>query len=347
MRSFNFTERASTLEVIDCEAPARIWWALFSCSVYPVETIVPSCYQAITVLIPWVVARPMSVSDRLLLDLMVMDALRDKKGGEFERFFTTAAIELWGDDFEPWKPQGPLGDFKCDGYRISDQTVFQCNAPEQFVASSVASKIERDFEGALANFPNRMQRWVFVHNQSETPARANAQVHKLREDYPDVEIRVWTAIHLRQQIRALSDGALRNLFPGFSPGHEFSEPMKRYLESAIDQTRPPIPTDTTEPQPSNTNVFHETMDTLAEADREVRRRLLGYSRWLDPAPIIEVNARIVAQGFEETMIISNAQRLHNEKLLAITDNHYLSLDDEVCQQAADTLMFEFLAELQT
>ncbi|MBY3136533.1 hypothetical protein [Rhizobium laguerreae] len=45
----------------------------------------------------------MSGSDRLPLELMVIIALLEKKG-EFEGFFTNAANELWGDDFEPWKP---------------------------------------------------------------------------------------------------------------------------------------------------------------------------------------------------------------------------------------------------
>lgn len=49
----------------------------------------------------------MSGSDRLPLELMVIIALLEKKG-EFEGFFTNAANGLWGDDFEPWKPRGPL-----------------------------------------------------------------------------------------------------------------------------------------------------------------------------------------------------------------------------------------------
>jgi hypothetical protein len=71
---------------------------------------------------------------------MLKNALLEKKGSAFEELFVQAAIVLWGDDFEPWKPQGPVGDFKCDGYLVSEQTVFQCNAPEQFQASTVAGK---------------------------------------------------------------------------------------------------------------------------------------------------------------------------------------------------------------
>jgi hypothetical protein len=289
----------------------------------------------------------MSGSDRLLLDLMVKDALRDKKGGEFEKFFTTAAIELWGDDFEPWKPQGRLGDFKCDGYRISTKTVFQVNAPEQFVANTLASKIENDFEGALANFGARMRTWVFVHNQNETPAKAVDLLHKLREKHPDVELKIWTLTHLVREIRNLSDAALRNLFVGFSVGHEFSELMEQFIASKFGQSRPPLPIEVAESQPSNRNDFNAAMDNLGEADREVRRRLLGYSRWFDPATKSEVNGRIVGHGFEEAVIAINAQRLHDENLLVITEHHYLPVAESICQHAAETLMDEFLAELES
>lgn len=59
----------------------------------------------------------MSGSDRLLLELMVIIALLEKKG-EFEGFFTDAAIELWGDDFEPWKRQGPLKALEHERHRF-------------------------------------------------------------------------------------------------------------------------------------------------------------------------------------------------------------------------------------
>lgn len=289
----------------------------------------------------------MSESDSLILDLLVKVAMLDKKGGEFEKFFTAAAIELWGDDFEPWKPQGRLGDFKCDGYRISTKTVFQCNAPEQFVAHTVASKIENDFVGALDNFGDRMKTWIFVHNQAETPSRALDLLHKLRGKHPDIELRVWTSSHLAREIRSLSDAAKRNLFPGSLSGNKVSEEMEQFIACKFGQSHPPLPEAMAQPQPSNRNEFNEAMDKLGDIDREVRRRLLGYSRWLDPAPKSEVNGRITSHGFTESVIAVNAKRLQDEKLLIITENHYLAAADSICQQAAETVMDEFLAELDS
>ena len=91
-------------------------------------------------------------ADRALFAVMLELALLEKRGQAFEDFFVLAGTTLWGRDFEPWRPQGHLGDMKCDGYRISEKTVFQCNAPEKFDASKVATKIQVDFAGARDNF---------------------------------------------------------------------------------------------------------------------------------------------------------------------------------------------------
>ncbi|MGB8292552.1 hypothetical protein [Rhizobium ruizarguesonis] len=226
-----------------------------------------------------------------------------------------------------------------------EENSFPMQCPRAICCGTLASKIEKDFEGALESFGDRMKIWVFVHNQNETPSRAVDLLHQLRKKHPDLELKIWTLTHLVREIRALSEAALRNLFRGFSFGHEFSEPMEQFIASQFGQSRPPIPTEAVEPQPSNRNDFNEAMDRLGEVDREVRRRLLGYSRWFDPATKSEVNGRIMGHGFEEAVIVANAQRLHDEKLLAITEHHYLVTAEDVCQQAADTLMDEFLTEL--
>jgi hypothetical protein len=289
----------------------------------------------------------MSGADRLLLSMMIKFALLDKKGAEFEQFFIAAAIEMWGDDFEPWKPQGRYGDYKCDGYRRSTQTVFQCNAPEKFVARDVEGKIEKDFEGAQAHFGDRMKVWIFVHNQKETPANANEILHQLREKYPDIDLRVWTSGHLAKEILGLADAALTNLVPGFSAGQEFSSEINEFLARRFEQSRPPTPTAEAAPvAQTNINALDDAMEELSEKDEEVRRRLLGYSWWLDPATKQEVNGRIATLGHPEELILINAQRLQQAGLIKITENHYLLIDEEVSQQAAEALMDELVQELE-
>jgi hypothetical protein len=283
--------------------------------------------------------------------MAVENALLRKKGADFEKFFTKTAILMWGDDFQPWKPQGPYGDFKCDGYRVSERAVFQCNAPEQFVARDVERKIEEDFEGARTHFGDQMKVWVFVHNQEETPAKAANRVLQLGMKYPDLQIKIWTFNHLFNEVLKLPDAALNNILFGFTDGHELTPNLKKILlkelESEVERQPPPTPA--AEPAPvaqPNRSALHDAMEDLSEEDKEVRRRLLGYSRWFDPATKEEVNGRIAALGHKAEVILINAQRLQQAGLIKVTENHYLSIVEEVSQQAAETLTDELVQELE-
>ncbi|VAX03952.1 hypothetical protein MNBD_ALPHA03-1741 [hydrothermal vent metagenome] len=122
---------------------------------------------------------------QLLETLWLENILLKKPGQGFEDLFTDLAKHHWGEDFELWKPQGRLGDFKCDGYQVSTRTVFQCHGPEQPKPTTTASKIQRDFDGAKKHFDNRMEKWVFVYNQRELPAVSGKLIGDLREQKPD------------------------------------------------------------------------------------------------------------------------------------------------------------------
>lgn len=285
--------------------------------------------------------------DRLFLSQEVRLALLEKKGTAFESFFSEAAIAMWGDDFEPWKPQGNVGDYKCDGYRISAGTVFQCHAPEQPNASRIAGKIEKDFEGARAYFGDRMRHWVFVHNQKELHAKAGALLDDMRQRYPEILIGNWTVTHIANVVLELPIRALQNLFPQYPLGQEFSPEMEEWFARRLASTKPHVPAAEGAEEPAaNINAYEATMFELGETDREIRRRLLGYSKWLDPATIEQVMKKLLSLGYGKVSIETNAQRLQDSKLLKITQYHYLPVNEDVCQQAADTLLDEILEELE-
>ena len=52
-----------------------------------------------------------------------------KRAKEFEGWFARIMSHAFPGDFEPVRPYGPQGDLKCDGFRRSDGTVFQCYGP--------------------------------------------------------------------------------------------------------------------------------------------------------------------------------------------------------------------------
>ncbi len=51
------------------------------------------------------------------------------------------------------KPTGRAGDWKADGFSVTNATVFQCYAPEELVAAKAAKKLVEDFGGGFALEP--------------------------------------------------------------------------------------------------------------------------------------------------------------------------------------------------
>lgn len=286
--------------------------------------------------------------NRVLIGFTLALALLERKGQAFEDFFVQAGNTLWGADFEPWKPQGQFGDFKCDGYLASEKTVFQCNAPEQFVAWKVSDKIRKDFDGARNHFGNSMQKWVFVHNQKEgLPATAGMLLTRLRDEYPNITIEPWAPNELIRRLRQLPDNELENLFPELIKELSLDDAIIDMLEDGIKEQRATTLVAAVEPQDRmNRHTLDDALDRFDDDDRDVRRRLLGYSRWYDPAKKAEIYEKLAGFGYERGLVENNAGRLHDASLIKITENHYLPLDEEICQRAAESLMDEFLRELE-
>jgi hypothetical protein len=97
---------------------------------------------------------------RLENDLMKVD------GDAFETRFQEIAKALWGHDFQASIPMGSRGDLKCDGYRQSTGTVYQCFGPRygQVNVPDALAKIADDFGGATAHWGALMKEWFFVVN---------------------------------------------------------------------------------------------------------------------------------------------------------------------------------------
>src|SRR5258708_5858476 len=60
---------------------------------------------------------------------LARNELLKRRGSSFQDFFIEVGHHRWAPDFEGRRTQGRVGDKKCDGYKPSDQTVFQCYAP--------------------------------------------------------------------------------------------------------------------------------------------------------------------------------------------------------------------------
>ena len=69
-------------------------------------------------------------TQRAFYGLIFENAFLREKGKAFETLFSRVMAHGFSEDFQPVRPYGSKGDMKCDGFRQSDGTVFQCYAPE-------------------------------------------------------------------------------------------------------------------------------------------------------------------------------------------------------------------------
>lgn len=161
-------------------------------------------------------------------------ALSKKLGTEFQDFFVSVASAIWGADFEPRRPQGSIGDRKCDGYRVSTKTVFQSYAPRSIEAKAIEGKIQEDFSGALEHFKQEMKGWTLVHNDwAGLPTTSHELVMSLRSQHAHLTIESWGPDVLKQEIMTLPANKLRVLLPGVPSALELRRIAFKEIEELV------------------------------------------------------------------------------------------------------------------
>lgn len=143
-------------------------------------------------------------------------AFQSKKTTEFEKWFTSMAQRVYGNDFELIKAGGRHGDKKSDGRLISSETIFQCYAPEssKTFAQDGPDKVRDSFPEILEYWPN-IKKWIFIHNSSDgiTTSISNA-LEDLRARYPSINIETGTRHFLKDELHdKLSLAQLSDLYP--------------------------------------------------------------------------------------------------------------------------------------
>lgn len=141
-------------------------------------------------------------------------AFRRERGKAFEVLFARIMGFAFPGDFQAIKPYGSAGDLKCDGYRASDQTVFQCYAPDRMVARATIAKIREDFAGALRCWPSEMRRWTFVYNahNDALPAEVLKALLDLGAAHPAINITRIGFVEMLDIVMGLSPHKLEALF---------------------------------------------------------------------------------------------------------------------------------------
>ena len=171
-------------------------------------------------------------------------------------------------------------------------------------------------------------------------------IDEQRETHTVDELIFWKSNHERKMRKATAEPSVEVTYDELQRATE-SPSSKALLEEVQDarnseEYRAGIQNGSEEKQDTLTPMLAE----FGDIDQEVRRRVLGYSRWYEPASKAEVFEKLAVLGHEPELVENNARRLHEADLIKITENHYLPLNEEICQQAAESLMAEFLQELE-
>lgn len=175
----------------------------------------------------------MDDTQRFAYGLKFENAYLRSRGKAFESFFARIMAHAFPNDFQPVRPYGSKGDLKCDGFRASDGTVFQCYAPDAMKLADLLAKIDEDFIGAVTHWGRRMKRWEFVHNDSRgLPADAIQLLVDHGLSHPTVTLAVCGESELRKLTMSLPFHALEELFG--------SVPSARTLEKLDFEALKPI-----------------------------------------------------------------------------------------------------------
>ncbi|MBC7635840.1 MAG: hypothetical protein H7251_09585 [Acetobacteraceae bacterium] len=161
----------------------------------------------------------MDDTQRFSYGLKFENAFLRERGKAFESLFARIMAHAFPGDFRPVHPYGPKGDLKCDGFRASDGTVFQCYAPDAMRLRPLLIKIDEDFSGARAHWQAQMRRWEFVHNDARgLPAEAIRKLNALGPANPGIVFAVCGEAELRAIAMSLALHQLEDIFGAVPSG---------------------------------------------------------------------------------------------------------------------------------
>lgn len=141
---------------------------------------------------------------RAFYELKFKTAFLEKKGTEFQDFFSTIMEKVHQSDFIRVRPWGKVGDRKNDGYLKSERTLFQVYAPNEMTAAEALSKIDEDFNGALPHWKAHFDKWIFVHNSASGLGPDVTKKILELDDANEPEVTHWGQEELRQKVFELN-----------------------------------------------------------------------------------------------------------------------------------------------
>lgn len=283
---------------------------------------------------------------RIFYGLNFKNKFAREKGKAFEDFFALVMSYGYLGDFEKVRPYGSKGDLKCDGFRRSDGTVFQCYAPDSIKLTELLSKIDTDFHGALAHWVNRMKRWEFVHNDWRgLPAEATKKLVDLRAANPSVQIAVFGESEMRQVVMTLALHQLEDLF-GAVPSQRTLErlnfaalrPVLIAIQRQVPDAEPPLTA------PSLDKLEHNALSAdaaalLAQGRRREKLVQDFFDQWPDPS-----FGEGIAEAFRERYAALKLSGLAPDQIFGELQSFAGGMDGEPSHQGAVLAVMSYFFE---
>ncbi len=200
---------------------------------------------------------------------------------EFQSRFADIMEIAFPGDFQ--RIRHSQGDRGCDGYRISDKTVFQVYAPRQIRPGELNEKISADFSTALREFGENMKKWVFVHNDPDglTPETAVDALGGLSSDHPEIDIQTYAFNEIWQIIENLKPARITELL-GTAPTFESVRtlrmesiiPVLRFVENR--EIPADVPVDPPDPEKLEFNNFGPELRNMLQSGRRKEKLVQDY-----------------------------------------------------------------------
>lgn len=285
-------------------------------------------------------------TQRFSYGLKFENAFLRSTGKAFETFFSRIMAHAYPGNFTPVAPYGSKGDLKCDGFRKSDGTVYQCYAPEVLRLAPTLTKIDQDFAGAVAHWGGKMKRWEFVHNEAKgLPAEVVQKLVDLQTANPAIEIAQFGEASLRVVVMDLSVHQLEDLF-GAVPSQRTLEkldfaalkPVITAIKTAQPDAEPPLAA----PSPDKLKFNALSMDAAGLLRQgRLRERLVQsfFDAWPDPSL-----GEDIAEGFRQRYAALRKVGLASDQIFGELQAFAGGMDGDPTHQGAVLAVMSYFFE---
>ena len=231
--------------------------------------------------------------------------MKDLEGDAFETRFQAIAKKHWKTDFTPTIPMGRRGDLKCDGFRHSTGTAFQCYGPRygQTDVGNALDKIDEDFRGAKEKWGEDLCEWKFVANlyRDKVPSEV---VRKIAELSTELGVRAapFNRSDILDLIKMLPADERAELYGRAPRATDMAKITYANLGRALTSIRRALATDPNEPVPISADLATKVaFNMLSDATRHFlsigQTGVSKVEQYLKDQPDPEEPERM-AQGFK-------------------------------------------------